>query len=87
MQSVNYLNSALPSVTVIIPAYNEEKRIGKVLSEIADFISGNNLNWNIIVSIDGNDGTENIVKEMKEKYRFISYDKNHGRGGKGYAVK
>ena len=43
--------------------------------------------WNIIVSIDGNDGTLNLVEEMSEKYSFISTVKNHGRGGKGNAIK
>ena len=87
MQSTASLNSAIPTATIIIPAYNEEERIGKVLREIADFISKNNVNWNVIVSIDGNDGTEDIVKKMMGEYNFISYDKNHGRGGKGYAIK
>ncbi len=87
MQAEVSLNSAIPSVTIIIPAYNEEKRIGKVLKDIADHISKNNLNWNIIVSIDGNDGTEQIVKNMAKNYNFISYDKSKVRGGKGWAIK
>ncbi len=87
MQSTTSLNSTIPSATVIIPAYNEEKRIGKVLGEIADFISKNNLNWNIIVSIDGNDGTENIVKNLSTRYDIISYNKSSTRGGKGFAIK
>jgi len=45
------------------------------------------VNWNVIVSIDGNDGTEGIVKGMMREYSFISYDKNHVRGGKGWAIK
>jgi glycosyltransferase involved in cell wall biosynthesis len=87
MQSTISINKALPAATIIIPAYNEEKRIKNVLSEIADFISKNNVNWNVIVSIDGNDGTEGIVKGMMREYSFISYDKNHFRGGKGWAIK
>jgi len=39
MQSTISINETLPTATIIIPAYNEEKRIRNVLSEIADFIS------------------------------------------------
>jgi len=77
----------IPSVTVIISAYNEEKRIGRVLQEICEFITTNSPYWNVIVSIDGNDGTEEIVKDYSKKYSFISYNKNGSRAGKGGAIK
>jgi glycosyltransferase involved in cell wall biosynthesis len=85
MQSVQtkYDVTNIPSVTIIIPAYNEEKRIGRVLQEISEFITINNPNWNVIVSIDGNDGTEEIVKDYSKKYSFISYNKKGSRAGKG----
>jgi len=89
MQSVQtkYDVANIPSVTIIIPAYNEEKRIGRVLQEISEFITINNPNWNVIVSIDGNDGTEEIVKDYSKKYSFISYNKKGSRAGKGGAIK
>ena len=74
-------------ISVIIPAYNEENRIKPVLNELASFIQKNGFSWNIIVSIDGNDGTLNLVEELSKKYPFISTVKNHGRGGKGNAIK
>ncbi|MCL6090763.1 MAG: glycosyltransferase [Candidatus Thermoplasmatota archaeon] len=74
-------------ISIIIPAYNEENRIKPVLNELASFIQKNGFSWNIIVSIDGNDGTLNLVEELSEKYPFISTVKNHGRGGKGNAIK
>jgi len=85
--SPEYTTTNIPSVTIIIPAYNEEKRIGRVLQEISEFITINNPNWNVIVSIDGNDGTEEIVKDYSKKYSFISYNKNGNRAGKGGAIK
>ena len=89
MQSVQpqYNVTNIPSVTVVIPAYNEEKRIGRVLQEISEFITINNPNCNVIVSIDGNDGTEEIVKDYSKKYSFISYNKKGSRAGKGGAIK
>lgn len=77
----------IPPVTIIIPAFNEESRIGKVLEEIKDLVEANNLNWDVIVSIDGNDSTEKKVKEFSSDYSFIKHQKNLGRSGKGYAIK
>ena len=73
--------------SIIIPAYNEEKRIKPVLEEICSYIKANNLPWNIIVSIDGNDGTEIYVRKVMSKYQFVSYNKGMGRSGKGGAIK
>ena len=83
MQASVNLNISIPTVTIIIPAYNEEKRISAVLEELAHFISASKYNWNVIVSIDGNDRTEEIVKDYSKKYSFISYNKKGSRAGKG----
>ena len=82
-----YLNNLVPSATIIIPAYNEERRIGRVLEEIVDFISINDLSWDVIVSIDGGDGTEQLVRSYSNDYKFIRYEKGRERGGKGHAIK
>ncbi|MEM3846289.1 MAG: glycosyltransferase, partial [Candidatus Parvarchaeota archaeon] len=87
MESVVIRNRNLPSATVIIPAYNEEKRINGLLEELADFISVNQIEWNIIVSIDGSDHTEDIVRGFSSRYPFVSYVKNGQRSGKGGAIK
>ena len=41
----------------------------------------------IIISIDGNDGTEEIVKEMMKQFPFLRFIKGNGRNGKGNAIK
>ena len=73
--------------SIIIPAYNEEKRIVSVLSQLCNLISENKFPWEIIISIDGNDGTENIVKEMMKQFSFLRFVKGNGRNGKGNAIK
>lgn len=78
---------ALPSVTIIIPAYNEESRIKGVLDEISDFISTENVDWDIIVSVDGDDGTADIVRRYSSEYPFIKLDRGTERRGKGNAIK
>ena len=39
-------------VSIIIPAYNEEKRIVPVLEEIKVLIADRNLNWEVIVAVE-----------------------------------
>jgi len=75
------------NISIIIPAFNEEKRIKPVLDEICEYINSKKLPWNIIVSIDGNDGTESIVREMMIQYPFLSLLRGRGRNGKGGAIK
>lgn len=75
------------TITIVIPAYNEEEAIGKSLDEVGSYISDNDLKWSIVVSVDGDDDTDKIVAMYSKKFPFISMSKSSGRGGKGAAVK
>lgn len=75
----------IPSISVVIPAYNEEKRIGPTLSEISKFLSKRDWDYEIIVVNDGStDRTYEIVEEASKsidpKIRIVSNDKNNGKG-------
>ena len=65
--------------SIIIPAYNEEKRIVSALSQLCNFISETKFPWEIIISIDGSDGTEEIVKKMMKQFSFLRFIKGNGR--------
>ena len=83
-----HINSLLTKTfSIIIPAYNEEKRLKPVLTELCTFIETNNFPWNVIVSIDGNDGTEKLVKTMMMDFPFLDYIKDLERNGKGGSIK
>lgn len=80
----------MEKVSIIIPAYNEEKRIGKTLESYSDFFNKlkkeKKLDYEILVVINNTtDNTENIVKKAQNKNKKIRY-LNLKRGGKGYAV-
>ena len=75
------------NISIIIPAYNEEKRIGPVLDEISGFISSNDLPWEVIVAVDGNDGTNRIVETYHNQFSFISSRTSVSRNGMGGAIK
>lgn len=71
------------SVSFIIPAYNEEKRILKTLMEITEFF--NTFKYEIIVATDGcTDKTVAIVKGLNDKN--IKVIENKKRMGKGAAL-
>ncbi len=77
-------------VSIIIPAYNEEKRIGKTLAFYSSFFNklkkDKILDYEIIVIINGTtDSTEDIVKSFLKKEKNISY-LNLRQGSKGLAV-
>ena len=77
----------MKTFTIIMPAYNEIKRIPPVLNDVCSFIYENDLPWEVIVSIDGNDGTDDLVNEMTVRFHFLHYIKGNGRNGKGSAIK
>ena len=77
----------MDSLSIVIPAYNEENRIKPLLDELVNFVNGNRLSWDIIVSVDGNDGTAEILESFAQDYPFVSYVKNGHRDGKGNAIK
>jgi len=75
---------------IVIPAYNEEKRIGKTLEKYSLFFEkarkNRELDYEILVVINNTkDKTESIVKSFSKKNKRIIY-LNLIRGGKGYAV-
>jgi dolichyl-phosphate beta-glucosyltransferase len=74
--------------TIIIPAFNEEKRIARTLNEILDYIKNECEKIEILVVDDGStDNTSTVVNEtLKDlsNFKLIGLDKNMG---KGFAVK
>ena len=72
-----------PSVSVIIPAYNEEKTIGYVIEETARVMDSLGLPYEIIV-VD--DGSIDRTREYASRYKAIVLSNGRNRG-KGYALR
>lgn len=75
---------------LIIPAYNEEKRIGKTLDNYSDYFEKirkeEKIEYEIVVVINNTkDKTESIVKEKQKQNHRIFY-LNLKEGGKGNAL-
>lgn len=66
-------------LSVVIPAYNEEKRFGPHLGLVVKYLSNNYPGTELIVVDDGSqDNTAKIVR--KHKVKLISYTPNQGKG-------
>ncbi|MBP7859464.1 glycosyltransferase family 2 protein [Patescibacteria group bacterium] len=80
----------LKTISIVIPLYNEEKRIVGTLPQIYEHIDKLakklKIKFELIFINDGStDSTREVVKKIKNlKTRLISYKKNKG---KGYALK
>jgi glycosyltransferase involved in cell wall biosynthesis len=73
-------------LSIIIPAYNEEKRIEKTLKEYWKFFKNKKIDFEIIVVLNAcKDNTLKIVKNINKKYKEIKY-LNFKQGGKGFAI-
>lgn len=75
-----------PKLSIIIPAYKEEKSIYKTVEEILQAHDILDYDYEVIVVVDGSpDNTSKEARRHKSKKVYVyEYDKNHG---KGYALK
>jgi len=79
----------MPHLSIVIPAYNEEDRIGRTLTETFDYLDQQNYSSEVIVVNDGStDHTAETVRNFERRagarLRFIE---NPGNRGKGYSVR
>ena len=79
----NQMGQTAQSVSVIIPAYNEEKTIGQVIANTLDVMDSQNLPYEIIVVDDGStDKTGRIASQCKATLLTNLTNK-----GKGYSLR
>jgi len=75
-------------LSVVIPAYNEEKRLPKTLKEISSYLEKQNYDYEIIVVNDGSkDKTAEIIKELISEIKNLKLIDNKENCGKGFVVR
>lgn len=78
----------LASLSIVIPAYNEEKRLPASLDTILKFAAGRYEFLEILVVDDGSrDGTAGCVRQYAATHPPVRMLQNPGNRGKGYAVR
>ena len=70
-----------PYLSVIVPAYNEEKRIRKTLDIIYQYLIQKTFTWELLIVLDGpTDNTISVIKKFAEGKQHIRWiDRKDGK--------
>jgi dolichyl-phosphate beta-glucosyltransferase len=75
-------------LSIVIPAYNEEKRIGSTLEKIMGYLKTKDYECEIIVVDDGStDSTREMIRRFEGMDSRLSVIANKIGKGKGYSVR
>jgi glycosyltransferase involved in cell wall biosynthesis len=78
------MTSLTPDLSIVIPAYNEERRLPLALGKIRKYIDEKGIDAEVLVVDDGShDSTAAIVKQWQHDWpalRLVSNGTNHGKG-------
>ena len=76
------------NLSIVIPAYNESRKIVDTLFEIVSFLDGRPWKFELIVVDDGSsDATGTLVDSVAEKDDRIKCLRNGHNAGKGYSIR
>jgi glycosyltransferase involved in cell wall biosynthesis len=82
------LHPAQPKFSIVIPAYNEHKRIGETLRLILDYVHEQRWNAEVVAVDDGSrDDTADIINGFASENPEVRLVRNAGNRGKGYSVR
>jgi dolichyl-phosphate beta-glucosyltransferase len=79
------METSLPHLSVVIPAYNEQERLKRFVPGIVEYLREKVPQFEIVVVNDGSkDGTAQTALELSKSYpmlRLIDLQPNRGKGG------
>jgi dolichyl-phosphate beta-glucosyltransferase len=82
------MNPGSPELSIVIPSFNEEKRLPATLERIASYIKASGRKTEVIVVDDGSaDGTIRVAESFSGKFENMRVVSNGQNRGKGYSVR
>jgi dolichyl-phosphate beta-glucosyltransferase len=77
------------SLSIVIPAYNEEKRLPSTLGRVVEYLKTGGFEFaEILVVDDGSkDATVALIEEFASRHKSVTLLQNPGNRGKGYSVR
>ncbi len=77
-----------PLISIVIPAYNESKRLGKTLQHVLSCVAERAWDAEVLVVDDGStDDTAEVVEQFQQHHPELFLIENPGNRGKGYSVR
>jgi glycosyltransferase involved in cell wall biosynthesis len=77
----------MTGLSVVIPAYNEERVIGDSVTRVATYLTSFGDAELIVVDDGSRDRTRKIVRELSVRFPCVRLLENPGNRGKGYSIK
>lgn len=77
-----------PTLSIVIPAYNEEHRLPRALEAVVEFCERHRLHYQVIVVDDGStDDTSAVAERFVRRGYPVEVLRNGANRGKGYAAR
>jgi len=75
------MSEPVPALSVVIPAFNEEERLGPTLARITEYLAARGEPWEVIVADDGStDRTREIAAAAGAGVHVVALPANRGKG-------
>jgi len=79
----------LDSLSIVIPAYNEERRLPQTLERIMEWLGQGSIAFHELIVVDdgSRDATASVVEKLQQAHSSVRLLRNPGNRGKGYAIR
>ena len=82
------MTEATPTLSILVPSFNEEARLAPTLESIANYIRASNHATEVLVIDDGStDGTARLAESFRNRIPGLRVLSNGTNRGKGYSVR